>query len=109
MGRARAPPRYDGQVMASRTRVCVVGAGIGAGLLLFAFVAAPHSCDWGLDAYVAVGAASIGALIVLPYVLRMEAPPGQRALLALAFVAAGGGVWLLGLIAANVRIVCRLI
>lgn len=95
--------------MAPRSTALAVGAVIGVVLLVFAFVVAPHSCEWGLEAYFVAGVASLAALLVVPFIVRAGASVGGRAGLALALVAAGGGVWLLGLFAADVRIVCRLI
>ena len=79
-----------------------------AALFAFAFVAAPRSCEWGLEAYFWAGVALVVILAALPSAMAAGLPAGKRAGLALAFAAAGFGVWAAGLFAANVRIVCRL-
>jgi hypothetical protein len=94
--------------MASRSSALVVAGVIGTGLFAFAFVAAPSSCAWGLEAYVDLGAACLVALFATPFALRAGASFGSRTGMALALVAAGCAVWLAGLFAANVRIICRL-
>jgi hypothetical protein len=77
-------------------------------LLVFAFAAAPHSCEWGLSAYFWVGVAAACLLALLP-VLRMRGRPlPARIGLGLGFAAVVVVVSIVGLFAADVRIMCRL-
>ena len=75
----------------------------------FAFVAAPHSCEWGLSAYFWAGVAVVVALLAMPWVLHVAQPLWQRLLVSLLLGSVGALVWLGGLFAANVRIICRMI
>ncbi|MBP8307697.1 MAG: hypothetical protein KAY46_10560 [Burkholderiaceae bacterium] len=74
----------------------------------FAFLAAPRSCEWGLEAYCWAG----GAVVVVLLAVSVAAPVSlllwQRVLLALGLAGAGVLVWLAGLFASNMRIICRL-
>lgn len=85
------------------------GVALGVALFAFAFVAAPHSCEWGLAAYFNSGVVVVIALMVIPFVFSRRLPPLPRSFLALAFGAIGVAIWLSGLFAANLRIICRLI
>lgn len=77
-------------------------------LFAFAFVAAPKSCEWGLSAYTWTGLLGAAGLGALPLLLRSELTTGRRVLVGLGLVAGTVVVWLGGLFAANVRIMCRL-
>lgn len=74
-----------------------------AALFVFAFVAAPHSCAWGLDAYAGAGLAVVVALALLAFIGH-----GRSARRAALHVALGIGIWLLGFWLADVRLMCRL-
>ena len=78
--------------------------------LLFgsAFAAAPKSCEWGLSAYAVAGVIAILGSAVVPLVERGEMTTVRRSLHALGLVAGTVAVWSGGLVAANVRIMCRL-
>ncbi len=78
-------------------------------MLVVAFVAAPHSCEWGLDTYAIAGVVGLAVLLTMPFALRI----GGNSLLvragwAAVFAAAGACVWFAGLFAASFRIMCRL-
>lgn len=77
-------------------------------LFAFAFVAAPHSCEWGNAAYLWSGVAVLVALCALPFVFRAGASPWTRSGLALCVVILGIAVWLFGLFAANFHLICKL-
>ncbi|HTK56091.1 MAG TPA: hypothetical protein VL295_04660 [Gemmatimonadales bacterium] len=77
-------------------------------LFVFAFVAAPASCEWGLSAYTWSGIACLVGLGAMPFVVRTELTDWRRILTAAGIVVATALVWLGGLFAANVRIMCRL-
>ncbi len=85
-----------------------IGGGIAVVLFAFAFVAAPKSCEWGLAAYFWSGVTALVVLFAIPMALRTDRPALQRAALGVAFAAFGAAVWIAGLFAANVRIMCRL-
>ena len=91
---------------ASRRRNIGIATAACAVLFLFAFMAAPHSCEWGLNAYFWSVVACIVALFALPFV--RSAPDAPRIGLAFAFAAAACLTWIAGLFIANVRIMCRL-
>jgi hypothetical protein len=95
--------------MHRRRRTLVAGAAVCAALFACAFVAAPNSCQWGLDAYFWTGVACLVALFALPFALRACASIAGRAGFGIGLVALGIGVWLAGLFAANVRIICTLL
>lgn len=77
-------------------------------LFAFAFVAAPASCEWGLQAYVYAGLSCVALLFATPIVLRDGTSRLASVAPALGFAALGCAVWLGGLFIANVRIMCRL-
>ena len=85
-----------------------IGAAVCASLFGFAFVAAPSSCEWGLGAYLWAGIACLAVLAALPFALRLDASAAKRTAIGLVLAAGGLGIWIAGLFAANVRILCRL-
>lgn len=78
------------------------------GLFGFAFIAAPHSCEWGLTAYTWAGLGALLGLALMPWLLDPESTHGWRALFTLGLSAMGLLVWAAGLLAANFRLICRL-
>ena len=94
--------------MQTRLRAFYLGSACCLGLFAFAFVAAPHSCEWGLSAYFWSGVACLAALFSMPFVLREGMSTPRRTVLAFALAGLGCGTWIAGLFAANVRIMCRL-
>lgn len=77
-------------------------------LLALAFVAAPHACEWGLSAYTWTGLACVVGLGAVPFFTRSEITTARRSLLGLGLAVGTVLVWLGGLFAADVRIMCRL-
>lgn len=77
-------------------------------LFAFAFVAAPHSCEWGLSAYTWVGLLGLPAFGLAAFLERTEEHAARRALRGAGLMAGTIAVWSAGLFAANVRIMCRL-
>ena len=92
----------------SRNRALRAAAALCAALFAFAFVAAPHSCEWGLTAYFWSGVACVILAFALPFILDRSASLGRRYAWAFGLALATTGVWFGGLVAANVRIICRL-
>ena len=94
--------------MTRPTLVISIGGAICAALFVFAFIAAPQSCEWGLTAYFWSGVASLIVLLAVPMVVRTDRSIPGRVALGLGLAALGVAVWVAGLFAANVRIMCRL-
>jgi hypothetical protein len=79
-----------------------------AALLALAFVAAPHSCAWGLATYFWTGVVLIVGNAVATFALLRGRTTARRVLLAGLAALVVGGVWLAGLFAANFQLLCRL-
>ncbi len=94
--------------MTRKQQVLSICTAVSTLQFVFAFIAAPHSCEWGLAAYFWLGLASLLTLFVTPILLRTDCSVSMRAAYSLGFVVLGIAVWMVGLIAANVRILCRL-
>ena len=92
----------------SNARAYWIAGSICVVLFAFSFVAAPKSCEWGLTAYFWSGVIALVVLFAIPIALRTDRTTLQRAAFGLAFAAFGAAVWIAGLFAANVRIMCRL-
>lgn len=94
--------------MSDRARLAAGAVAVGLALLAIAFVAAPHSCEGGTDAYAAAGVVAVLALGAWPFVAARDRPARHRVVLAFALAMIAVAVWVAGLFLANVRIVCRL-
>ena len=94
--------------MTPRTQTLATCGVVMAALFVFAFVAAPQSCEWGLTAYFWSGVGTVVTLLAVPLILRTDSPVPRRVAVSLGFAAISLGVWVAGLFAANVRIMCRL-
>ena len=77
-------------------------------LVAFSFVAAPRSCQWGLPAYGWAGVAAIAIVMALPFFPHHAGPVGRRVLHSISLGSIVAVAWTAGLLAANVRIICRL-
>ena len=86
----------------------LAASAVGVALFGFAFVASPYDCEWGFDAYFWVGAGALVVLLALPVLVQTTLLPWQRLLLSLGLGGAGVLVWIAGLFASNMRIICRL-
>lgn len=93
---------------ASKPAIFPYAGAICAGLFAFAFVAAPYSCDWGLNAYFVLGLVAMIALLFLPIGLGRETALARRILLGLGLAAIGFAAWIAGIFAANIQLLCRL-
>jgi hypothetical protein len=79
-----------------------------AAIIVCALMAAPRSCDGGLEVYLLAGLVGVLAMLGVPIVFRTDRSALHRLGLGLLFAAFGAAVWIAGLFGANVRIVCRL-
>ena len=94
---------------ASRARTgWIVGAGIGAALMVAAFAVAPRACAGGLEIYAVAGLVALLALAALPFVAGIGRTTGRRLGVSLGLVVLGVATWLAGLLLANVRFICGL-
>lgn len=94
--------------MSRRAIGLCIAAAIGAIVFASAFVLAPHACEGGFDLYVWSGLAALAALIALPFVAHMGGSVLTSLAWAFGMVVFGLGVWLAGLVSANVFVLCRL-
>lgn len=92
--------------MALRLRLLLVAS--SAALLGLAFVAAPHSCSWGLASYFWAGVALILGQAVAAFILQRHQATSRRLLGAILAGVIGAAVWLVGLFGANFQLLCRL-
>ena len=94
--------------LAQRLPMRLIAPGACIGLFAFAFVASPHACEWGLAAYFWAGAALFVALsVAIPMASTQRSMP-QRLMIGVGAGAVVLLVWVAGLFAANVQILCRL-
>jgi hypothetical protein len=77
-------------------------------LLMLAFIAAPHSCEWGLATYTWAGVLGLVGLPAAAVMFPEEERAGRRTFRLVVLVVGTLAVWVAGLFAANVRIMCRL-
>jgi len=91
-----------------RTIGLSIAGSIGVIIFALAFAVAPHACEGGLGVYFWCGVAALVALLVVPFVTHMSGSLLASLGWAVGFLVLGFGVWLGGLVAANVRIICRL-
>ena len=85
-----------------------IAVAIAAGIFGLAFLVAPKACEGGNEIYFWSGVAALIAWAALPFAMRMGKSLAVRFAIAFGLVAGGFGVWLGGLTAANVQIMCRL-
>lgn len=85
-----------------------VGVAICAAVFGLAFIAAPHSCAWGLDAYVWSGVAAMAFMFAVPLVFLTDRRPSERIIVGFGFSTVCAIVWITGFFMADMRIVCRL-
>jgi len=75
--------------------------------LILAFICGPHSCEWGNTVYFYVGIFTLMALFITPF-FQKSWSAGKRLGVACVFLFSGIMVWVIGFIAGNFRIMCRL-
>ena len=77
-------------------------------LFALAFVAAPKSCDGGLEFYLLAGLVAFVSLFSLPFATRRRDSLALRLAWSFGFLFFGIAAWIASAHAANVRILCRL-
>lgn len=85
-----------------------IAVALWAALFAFPFLAASATCDWRLSAYSYAGVAVLLGLAIMPFVVAGGGLVSSRPGSALIFAALTLAVWVAGLFAADVRIICRL-
>ena len=93
---------------ASKPAIWPYAAGVCAGLFAFAFVAAPYSCDWGLNAYFIFGLVAMIAMFFVPIGLWRGTAVAKRILLGLGLAAIAFAAWFAGILVADMQLLCRL-
>jgi len=91
-----------------RTQALVAGGALCVALLAFAYAAAPKSCQWGYEVYFWTGVICLITLFALPFTFRASQSILGCIGLGIGYASFGCGVWLVGIFAANVRIICAL-
>lgn len=87
----------------------VIGGALCMAEFGFACVAGPYSKEWGLNAYVITGLIMLLVLLILPFALRTPESILLRVLLSSGFAVIGAGIWFLGLLVNDFRLITRLI
>ena len=81
---------------------------LGFGLLVLAAVLGPNSCSGGLEAYLLAGLASAVGGAAIPVAAARKAGTAVWVSLAVGAPVVLLAIWLLGFVAAEFRILCRL-
>jgi hypothetical protein len=105
---ARPTERNGRPDMTPLMKVLLIAGSVWAALFAFAFVVAPYSCEWGAEAYFLTGIAIFLMLPAVPILVRTDRGAVGRLALAFAVGVTTPVVWIAGLVAANVQILCRL-
>ena len=94
-------------VPTKRTPLLLMG-GLLVAMLVFGFIAAPHSCEWGLNAWLVAGLLVGITCVVTPFrspgARLVRSPLGSAALLGSACFL----VWCVGIFIADFQLLCRL-
>ena len=89
-----------------------VGRGIAgaifATVFALAFIVAPSACEGGFGVYFVSGVVALAMLVSLPFLMHLGGSVLGSLGWAFGLLLLGIGVWLAGLLAANVTILCRL-
>lgn len=94
--------------MSPRQRTLAALGALSAAIVACAVVAAPRSCQGGLEAYFVFGIVAIVAMAGTPLALRRDLGAARRLALAVLCAAIGAAVWIGAFLAADVRLMCRL-
>ena len=93
----------------ARSRATPAASAVAVAMFASAFWAASREkCEGQIEFYFWVGVGALIVLLVLPLAVRSAASIAVRLGGAVIFVVLGVGVWIAGLAAANVRLLCRL-
>lgn len=84
-----------------KSRIVTISGGVCAGLIAFAFVAAPKSCDGGLSAYFWIGVITLLALFAFPVATSKTGSIFERVAVGLAMALLGILAWVAGFAAAE--------
>ncbi|MEZ5445710.1 MAG: hypothetical protein R3F45_08025 [Gammaproteobacteria bacterium] len=94
--------------MTTRRALLAIAVALWTAMFSVPFLAASATCDGRLSAYFYAGVAVLLGVTIMPFLLRgggiVSSCPGSALILAVATLA----VWVAGLYAADVRIICRL-
>ena len=102
----RAGPRLEPDL---KPKAFVFTAAVCLALFAFAFAIAPAACEGGLSTYVWTGVAAVTTLGAVPFVSDPQLPLKGRVLRGLFLALLAVAAWMIGLFAADVRIMCRLL
>lgn len=91
----------------NRTPLALLG-GLLCGMLIFGFIAAPHSCAWGLNAWFITGVLVGLTCVIVPFLVPGARLVRSRLGSALLLGVICFAVWLLGLFIAGFQLLCRL-
>ena len=94
-------------IRSNRTPLAILG-GLLVALYLFGFIAAPHSCEWGLGAWFWTGVVVELTCVIVPFRSPGARPVSSALGSAVLLGAACFLVWLLGLFTAGFQLLCRL-
>jgi hypothetical protein len=97
-----------GSLVNRRTVGFSIAGIIAASVFALAFAVASRACEGGLDLYFWSGVAALAILVTLPFLMHFGGSLLGSLGWAFGLLLFGIGVWLAGLFAANVRIICRL-
>lgn len=95
--------------MTIRRAPLAIAAALWAAMFSVPFLAASATCDGRLSAYFYAGVTVLLGVTIMPFVLRGGGIASSRPGSALILAGVTLAVWVAGLYAANVRIICRLL
>ena len=92
----------------ARSRATPAAGVVAIATLAAAFWAASRPCEGQIEFYFWFGIAALLVLFALPLAIPSASSLAAKIGWAFGFAVLGAGVWIGGLVAANVRIMCRL-
>jgi hypothetical protein len=94
--------------MSQHKKLLLIFITIGFWQFIFAFFAAPHACEWGLPAYFWFGVMAAIILIILPFYLLWQRGFAYGMLISLCYGIAEISLWTVGVLVADIQLICRL-